>query len=298
MRTFNSIGKHYTLFILLIIVSLAAKSQGTFESNGLTVTTARGTGIAREEIPVGASNQKLPGTQTASLRAPANIKIDGKTTEWENKFQAYNRNVDLFYIMSNDDDNLYLTLQANDPAIIRHILAGGFTLTVNQSGKKNDKSGASITYPIFDKNNRLSVNFRNKPKLIKGDDASVKKADSNMYAVNKNLNEKVRMIRVNGVKDVDTLISVYNEDGIKAVSSFDNELIYTCELAVKLKHLGLSADNQSKFSYNIMLNEVVSQGIDIKKDDSGNIVSMSVKAGATAPQPATDFWGEYILAKK
>ncbi len=36
------------------------------------------------------SIRKLPNVQQVSLRAPANINIDGKTTEWNNRFQAYN----------------------------------------------------------------------------------------------------------------------------------------------------------------------------------------------------------------
>ena len=300
MRNSTTHYKHYALFALLSIAVITAKAQTTtFESNGgNVVTVVGGRSVSQEEVPVGASKQKLPGVQTISLRAPANIKIDGKTTEWDNKFQGYNRNTDLFYIMSNDDDYLYLTLQANDPAIVRHILAGGFTLTINQSGKKGDRAGIAVTYPIFDKANRLTVNFRNRPKLEKGSDASVKKADSNMYAVNKSMNEKVKLIKVTGVKDIDTLISVYNEDGIKVAAAFDNELVYTCELAISLKHLGLAINNGTKFAYNIMLNEVIQSGIDIKKDPSGNIVSMSVNKGAQPAMPPTDFWGEYTLAKK
>ena len=38
-----------------------------------------------------ANAQKLPNTQETSLRAPANLKVDGKPTEWNNQFQAYNK---------------------------------------------------------------------------------------------------------------------------------------------------------------------------------------------------------------
>lgn len=52
--------------------------------------------------------QKLPKVQQASLHAPANIKIDGKATEWEGKFEAYNPGSRVFYTLSNDSENLYL----------------------------------------------------------------------------------------------------------------------------------------------------------------------------------------------
>src|ERR1700761_303273 len=99
---------------------------------------------------VTASAQKLPNVQTASLRAPANMKIDGKATEWNNQFQAYNHATDIFYTISNDDSKLYLTVRATDKQVMNKILRGGVTFTVQPSGKKTDKDGISITYPLFD----------------------------------------------------------------------------------------------------------------------------------------------------
>src|SRR5476651_452394 len=80
--------------------------------------------------------QKLPTVQIGSLRAPANIKIDGKATEWGNQFQAYNNHVEFYYTLSNDDKNLYLTVQATEKEIVRRIMNGGISLVVNKTGKK------------------------------------------------------------------------------------------------------------------------------------------------------------------
>jgi hypothetical protein len=41
-----------------------------------------------------ANAQKLPNVQQVSLRAPANIKIDGKATEWSG-FKALNTATDV-----------------------------------------------------------------------------------------------------------------------------------------------------------------------------------------------------------
>jgi len=101
--------------------------------------------------------QKLPNVQTASLRAPANTKIDGKPTEWDNKFQAYNHATEVYYTLANDDDKLYLVVQATDRQIINKIIGGGVTFTVQKSGKKNDKGGISITYPLFAPRDRPMV---------------------------------------------------------------------------------------------------------------------------------------------
>jgi hypothetical protein len=73
--------------------------------------------------------QKLPNVQTISLRAPAGVKIDGKTKEWNNRFQCYNHATSLFYTIANDDENLYLVIKAIDRDICKKIIGGGITLT-------------------------------------------------------------------------------------------------------------------------------------------------------------------------
>ena len=40
--------------------------------------------------------QTLPLKQEISLRAPSNIKLDGKSTEWGDKFQAFDKATEVF----------------------------------------------------------------------------------------------------------------------------------------------------------------------------------------------------------
>ncbi len=279
-----------------------------------------------------ANAQNLPNVQQISLRAPVGIKIDGRTTEWNNQFQAYNTHTDFYYTMANDDKNLYVVIQATDPAIIRRIINGGVTLTINRSGQKKDKDGMSITYPSFEKNNRFIPNLgrvsvgaafsrlnsftsysggvtvirdsRDGGNTIGTSGTATKSppvnTDSLAIVNNNNMANKAKYIRVNGIKDVDSLISVYNADGIKAASSFDSKLAYTYELAIGLKQLNLSVSNPVKFAYQLMINDVVVHGVtSYSYDQAGNVTGMRyVKTDVgMASQSATDFWGEYTLAK-
>jgi hypothetical protein len=236
-----------------------------------------------------AEAQKLPAIQQVSLRAAADVKIDGKALELNDTFQALNHNCDIYYTMSNDDTNLYLTIQVTYPDVIRRILNGGITFSVSPSGKKSDKQLMSVTYPVF--SSPVGVNLSRKPQ-------SDKEADSLINAFNKRVKANWKTIKTSGIKGVDTTISIYNDDGIQAASAFNNKLAYTCELSVALKHFELNTDHPAKFAYHIMINEVTQRGIDIKKDAAGNIMSINVNKGAVMGQPATDFWGEYTLAKK
>lgn len=226
-----------------------------------------------------AGAQKLPNVQQASVRAPSSIKMDGKAAEWDYQFQAYNNATNVFYTLSNDDNNLYLTVRATDQSVINKILRGGITFTINTSGKKNEKGGASITYPIFG-TDRPRITFKNMPEIIPGNAVSVKRADSFMYANNAMLDAKSKNIITKGIPGVDTVISVYNEDGIKAVEAFDNKMLYTCEFAISLKHFGLSVDNATKFAYNFKLNGInlddIMKNIKITQGPNGDVLSVSV----------------------
>src|ERR1700709_19758 len=86
---------------------------------------------------IAANAQKLPNVQQGEMRATTNIKIDGKTNEWN--FVAYNKNTEVYYTIANDDADLYLIVKAVKPDIVDKLIFGGLTLTVNASGKKSEK---------------------------------------------------------------------------------------------------------------------------------------------------------------
>ncbi len=267
-------------------------------------------------IPLAANAQKLPNTQQGSVRAPQNIKIDGKTGEWDNQFKAYNHATDIFYTLSNDDENLYLTVQATDPAVIRKIISGGVCLTVQPSGKKTDKDGMRVVYPvtIATQAKGMVVSVMTLKRNAVSDNAQLtdKEADSVMMARNKQFSQRSKWIGTLGFKDLDSLISVYNEDGIKAAGRYDAKGAFTCELSVNLKLLGLSVNNPAKFSYHILLNGVSMFNSNRQPDQVVNMVAPGVPMGGAEGSmlagkimmdlgggaAATDFWGEYTLAKK
>ena len=134
-----------------------------------------------------ANAQKLPNIQTASLRAPANVKIDGKPTEWNNQFQAYNKATDVYYTIANDDKKLYLTIQSADEFIIKKMIWGRTVLTISQTNKKTDSNRVTISFPIIRRDERPFINFKDKPKIIAGNTRSVASADSFANINNKSL---------------------------------------------------------------------------------------------------------------
>jgi hypothetical protein len=249
--------------------------------------------------------QKLPNIQTVSLRAPANVKVDGKATEWGNQFQAYNTATDVFYTIANDKEKLYLVMRSTDEYIIKKMIWGRVIFSINRTEKKESNDGITISYPIIPLHNRPDINFKEKPKITEDNPASVAEADQYMRTINKRFTERSKFIKVTGVKGLDTLIAVYNTNGIQATGAFDNKMAYTYELAIDLKVLGIDASNPNKFFYRIMLNKLPIDDwpeFTIKRGPNGDIASIMVDRSKSNPRTqviayTNDFWGEYTLAK-
>jgi hypothetical protein len=252
-----------------------------------------------------ANAQKLPLVQKAGLRAPANIKVDGKTTEWNNQLQAYNKAIQAYYTLSNDDNKLYLTLQAVKPEIINKIINGGVSLTIKKGGKKTTNGGMSVTYPVFNMDDRPNINVNDMALINQSSKDAGRLTDSLMNLNNSRLSGKAKFIRVNGINDLDTLVSIYNMNGVKVASAFNNKMAYTLEISIDLKLLGLSVNDSEKFNYNIRFNEMQIDfvpGIIITRKNDGTIDMMNVVDPKLANSfisalSTTDCWGEYTLVK-
>lgn len=235
-----------------------------------------------------AHSQNIPKEQQAGLRAPSNIKIDGKPTEWNNQFQAYSKSTGFFYTVANDDRNLYLVIYVKNLTTMKKFGQKGITFTIQKSGKKVFNDAISLTYPTT----RLTFNYL-------GDPYSTTTADSLTEKSNKSMQNNYKEIQVSGVAGIDT-ISIYNEYNIKAACLFDNQRTLTYELAIPLKALGLSPDGPIKFAYNIRLNgSFASEPPIMKSYDGFNVASFqaSLAYASSVLSAPTDVWGEYTLIK-
>jgi hypothetical protein len=247
--------------------------------------------------------QQVPNVQTKSLRAPGMVVIDGRFKEWGTQFEAYNHATEIYYTMSNDDDRLYLVVQVISRNVINKILRGGLTLEIQKKGKKDTSNAIAITCPVLD------VPFSVQSPIYKfgNPDTSIEKPKDFLEKNNKLLKQHVKFMGIKGISGVDPLISVYTGNGIESASLFDINQIYTIELCVPLKYLGLWENKEPGFAYHIILNGYKSTPLfsDPKNMDgtpaSGPAVEKIIAAHAQsdiARAAKTDFWGEYTLAKK
>jgi len=252
-------------------------------------------------IPFISNAQKLPTEQTGSVTLPPEFKIDGLANEWNDKFQAHSKNTEINYTLANNSQFLYLAVQATDPLIIKKIIGGGITFTINTSGRRADNSPFSLTFPIIANNRQIFV-FTSLVDMALY--ANQKKSeDSVINVVNNKITTVAKEIKVKGFKTIaDTLIAVYNDTGIKSATQVNKSGALICEFLVPIELLGISPNSGKMVFYNVMVNGVTSIQ---QSNPAPGVTVRSVphtlstnSSNINIAQYPTDFWGEYTLAKK
>jgi len=74
------------------------------------------------------------------------IIIDGDNKDWPSPYPEYDEKASLGYAVSNDKENLYITVETGDPATQLKILRQGFTVWIDKTGGKEQTTG--IHYPL------------------------------------------------------------------------------------------------------------------------------------------------------
>ncbi len=248
---------------------------------------------------VTANAQKLPSKQQVSILAPANIKIDGKATEWGDNFQAYNNASRVFYTIANDNNNLYLALRMDGVRANTKALSGGITFTISPITKLKEIKNISVTYPaVVNRQNNMHETIQGSSsrfRTLKKDGANIDKLNALVKLTNEQIAGFFKEIQIAGIKEIsDPLISIYNTNGIKCIVMFNDQMEYIYELAIPLKYIE-TAVKDGQFRYNIKLNAAAT----IATGAPGPPMFSGANADPellyqTSP---TDFGGEYTLAK-
>jgi hypothetical protein len=229
------------------------------------------------------------------------IKVDGKITEWQTPLKATNRSTNLSYTLGNDGKFLYLAIQSKDLINNNKILLGGITFSVNLDGKKKSKDGFSLTFPVINRQRNQNGQRTGGQRTFgqgggggfgQPQQRTQAQRDSMQIARAKTQLAAAKEIKVFGVKSItDSLISIYNEYGIKASSSINDTGILTYELAIPLDLLQLSINKLKEFAYNIKLN-----GLQMNGFGGGGGFNGGGNMDFQALISPTDLWGKYTLA--
>ena len=215
------------------------------------------TSLLTLSISLGLLAAKAQNVQAGSVWAPANIKVDGKLTDWNNSLEANNKTVDFSYTIANDDKNLYLAVKSADQQTTAKILAGGVDFTINTEDKKKDKDAFVIVFPVINRAAMRGQGGRQRGQGGFGSGQQGPPDSATIAAQRAQAIASIKEIKLRGFKDIpDSVISIYNEYSIKAAVAYDanGNLVY--EIAVPLSQLGLSVDKSKEIAYNLKVNGI------------------------------------------
>lgn len=270
------------------------------------------------------AQKKQKDIQESSVFVSGPVKIDGKLNEWQDSLQAFNRAALIGYTIANDNRNLYLIIKSSDAINSAKILAGGISLTINTEAKKKEKEAFNITFPVINTVSRAtpqrgSSGMTGGQRQMQGGglrqtdrgsqvQRKSKGTDSVIIERRKAQIAQFKEIKVFGFQEIqDSLISIYNEYGIKVAAGYDTQGSLNYELAVPLKLLDLTADSKKELAYNIKINGRSFGGRNYSSHQDGDSDDRTRRGSASygssqgrsevvaAFGEPVDFWGKYSL---
>ncbi len=252
--------------------------------------------------------------QSIALKTPStNIVVDGYNKEWGDNLAYHDTENNIHYTISNDKEYVYLFIKTNDEKQLNNILFGGITFSIDTKGRK--KKAYSVTFP---------------QKLAPLTNVPLNTPEQKRAFASKTNGS--RKIVVDGFKkDVDeNELYPGNAYRIQTALNFDEKGYLIYEEAIPLYLFHAEGQDNSEWSYNIMLNAVVGRLPENGQITLGNFTVqgtlVAVPAGSGPPSssssrggsrnssgsaPATnvgqmpeveltkasDFWGKFTLAK-
>ncbi len=201
----------------------------------------------------------LLGCQLAMVKAQSSrdqgrwidtkVSVNGRLEEW-GELDETNKSTSLKYTVANNATTLFLVIKSTDQSSMTKILAGGITFTINTAGKKNDKEGYQIQFPLIKQGE--GRRWRPRPRNADGATGTDSAALAEKGA---QLSQVTKEIGLRGFKDIqDSSVSVYNLYGIKAAAAYDANASLGIELAIPLKLLEINPGQLTELAYNVKLN--------------------------------------------
>jgi hypothetical protein len=205
--------------------------------------------------------------QTTALSLPINYKIDGDATEWNNTFSINNKAIGISYSIANDKEKLYVIVHAESSTVINKIINNGLSFYVNDS-----KNLIGISYPIYP----IGVRPLYLPLSKKQNTNQFSAINDSLQTIfNAKITENFKNIGVSGLSNItDSLVSIYNPEGIRIAAKFDSQLFLNIEIGIPIQLIGI----ENKLDFKIQLNGVPGK-VEVIKAAGGDRIAYLGKYG-------------------
>ena len=201
------------------------------------------------------SGSKHPKKRLAGVWQSTPIVVDGNGKDWPSPYPEYDSKAMLGYAVSNDKDNLYITVETGDQATQLKILHEGLTVWIDKNGG-NEKTMA-INYPLPDdyKSNKTKSAKDEERKGLPG--GGVEQGSGAEHRLRGMLAEKIKKalddakeFSLQGFKSCNTQFPVLEKDSCGIVVSINidefNELVWEATIPFKSFYYKAGIDARDK----------------------------------------------------
>jgi hypothetical protein len=179
-------------------------------------------------------------------------QFDGLASKWQGKNFTpfteiprseywYNGEEKVLYLVSNDDNNLYLHLRVIDKVAIRKIVDFGLTVWIDTRGKNKKKSG--IVFPIEKKKRASSLQL--KEERVKGKRPEKKEENPPL-----DHQFDIQLINIDGKRKTE-LISATVEGDVNGQMTYNDMAELEYHLKIPLKRINLLSLNERYVTFNV-----------------------------------------------
>jgi len=182
------------------------------------------------------------------------VKIDGLSDEWIDNLRYYDSETQLYYGITNDENNLYLCFFTANQMMQMKMFRSGVTIELKT--KTKPKRTASILYPKKD-----TTTFQMRSKPAEGEAQAEKPQSQNTGGQGRNMTkrflEKNPTFISEGFVTLNGTYPTTNENGISLAINWDEKRRMSYEIVIPLKELfgeGFSLDEVSKNEIKLKVN--------------------------------------------
>lgn len=166
-----------------------------------------------------------------SVQAPTHpIVVDGYNNDWPSPYPYSDINAMISYAITNDANNLYLTIETNNPKGQLKILNAGMSVWIDTTGAQNRKT--AIIYPAINEHAQIPVN------RMSGEHSTGEDQDTRIQMRAKSLLEDARELTLEGFRDCNTSFNIDANNFCKikvrvAIDSSSNNMVWEASIPFK-----------------------------------------------------------------
>jgi len=180
------------------------------------------------------SSTKMPGSWQSQP-----VVVNGENSEWPSPYPSYDAKAMIGYAISNDSNNLYLTIETGDEMTQMKILKAGMTVWIDTGGGKTQTMG--INFPLRNDNDALDLSKGSGKHASQGSEPEY---GENITGTIKGLSPKIRraleearQMNIEGFSNCNGgyMLKQANNCGIQVSMAMDEykELIYEAAIPFK-----------------------------------------------------------------